>query len=131
MILMNLPLVIDTSALRDRGFRYWLGRYHGRKILPAVAYTEICVYFIGMKNKTQEQVDGMLYSMGLKIEWFRTNEARKAAELGISLSDFSNNARDYMIAAHAYTAPWVVVTYDSDFDFLGTRAKTPQEIMGA
>jgi len=116
--------------MRDTDLRYWLPKYHGRKILPAVAYTELSVYLIGVKKKTQEEVDRLLRSMGIEVEWFRHDEARKAAEIGVLCGNFKEKARDYMIGAHAYTAPRVVITNDvTHFAFLGDRVKTPLQIM--
>ena len=65
---MSTPLVLDTCALTDRGFWPWLRRYHGRKVLPSIAYTEISVFFVGSRNKTQEDVDSLLNSLGITIE---------------------------------------------------------------
>ena len=127
---MPEPLVIDTCAMRDKPFRHWLRSYHGRKIIPAVAYTELSVFLVGKKRKTQEKVDALLHSLGIEIEWYRHGEARKAVECAIQYGEFDRNFRDYMIASHAYTAPWIVVTYNTkDFEYLNRRVKTPVELM--
>ena len=54
-MLMPPPLILDTCALRDKAFRHWLITYHQRKVLPVVAYMELLVYFIGKKNKRQDE----------------------------------------------------------------------------
>ena len=70
--------------------------------------------------------------MGIEIEWFRQIEAQKAADIGVNTGDFSENARDYMIGAHAYIAPWILITYNKrDFSFLGDRVKEPYEFMNS
>lgn len=129
---MSTPLVLDTCALTDRSFWPWLKKYHGRKVLPSIAYTEISVYFVGSRNKTQEQVDSMLNGLGITVEWYRHVDARRAVEISLSNGDFSRNWRDYMIASHAYIAPWIVVTKNvKDFEWLGNRVKTPGEAQRA
>lgn len=126
---MAVPLVLDTNSLQDRDFRFWLENYHGRKVIPAVAYTELCVYFIRRKNKTTEDVDILLRKMSVEVDWYRHGQAKKAAEMG-ARGDFSSKARDFMIAAHAYTAPWILVTYNvDDFDYLERRVMTPKDVM--
>jgi predicted nucleic acid-binding protein len=123
------PLVLDTSAMRDRGFVHWLAGYHGEKLLPVVAYTELSIYMTGSRNKTQAQVDHMLRGAGIEIEWYRVQDARVAARWAV-MSGSSENLHDFMIASRAAIAPWVVVTNNlKHFSFLGNRAKTPQEIM--
>lgn len=123
------PLVLDTSAMRDRSFVHWLAGYHGEKLLPAVAYTELSIYMTGSRNKTQAQVDHMLRSAGIKIEWYRVQDARVAARWAV-MSGSSENLQDFMIASRAVIAPWIVVTNNvKHFSFLGNRVKTPQEVM--
>ena len=124
------PIVIDTCALRDRDFMRWLRDYRGRKILPVVAYTELLVHFVGTKGKTKEQVRNWLRSAGVEIEACFPIHAERAAETGVNQDDFSENARDHLIAAHAHTPPLLLTTYNKkDFRFLGRRVKTPQELM--
>ena len=126
---MSDPLVLDTSAMRDKGFVRWLASYHGEKRLPVVAYTELSIYMIGSRHKTQAQVDWMLRSAGIEIEWYRVQDARVAAHWAVQ-SGSSENLHDYMIASRAAIAPWIVVTNNlKHFSFLGNRARTPQDIM--
>ncbi len=102
---MKPPLVIDTSSLRDAGFWKWLREYHGRKVLPAVAYAELSVYLVNVKHKTQDNVDDLLRSMDLEIGWFRAGEARCTVEIAGITREFAEKARDHMIASHAYLPP--------------------------
>lgn len=126
---MSTPLVLDTCAFRDRSFWPWLKSYHGRKVLPSIAYTEISVYFVGSRNKTQGEVDHWLKGLGITIDWYRHTEAMRAVEISISMGDFSRNWRDYMIASHAFYAPWIVVTNNvKDFACLGDRVWTPSDV---
>lgn len=98
--------------------------------MPAVAHAELSVYFTGTKGKSQEEVDFMLRTMGIEVEWFRHLESCRTAEIAVQRGDFSLKSRDYMIAAHAYLPPWVIATYNvKDFDFLANRVKTPTELM--
>jgi predicted nucleic acid-binding protein len=125
---MKPPLIIDTSALRDAGFWKWLRNYHGRKVLPAVAYAELSVYLVNIKHRTQDQVDELLGSMDMEIGWYRADEARRTVEIAGMTRDFTEKARDHMIASHAFLPPWVVVTYNiKDFKFLNDRAMTPPD----
>lgn len=74
----------------------------------------------------------MLNSLGITIEWFRHAEAKRAVEISLSNGNFSRNWRDYMIASHAYIAPWTAVTKNvKDFEWLGNRVKTPDEVRRA
>lgn len=129
---MPTLLVLDTCAMRDTGFWKWLKRYNGRKVLPVVAYTELSVYFVGKRGKTQDEVDSLLHSLGIEIDWFRHDKARTAVRISVNMGDFHENWRDYMIASHAFTAPWTVVTNNvDDFAFLMPRVKTPYEIQNS
>ena len=125
------PIVIDSNVFRDLSFINWLRSYHSRKVIPAIAYTEVLVYVTSVRGKTAGSFDALLRTAGIEIEWYRKEQARSAARFGADGGDFSQNARDYMIAAHASLAPWVVITNNiQDFSFLGDRVKTPYEFKG-
>lgn len=124
------PIVIDTCAFRDREFVRWLRDYRGRKILPTAAYTELLVYFVGQKHRTKEDVRRWLGATDVEIEPMSSIHAEKAAEHGIEGDDFHDHAMDYLIGAHAHTAPLVLITNNKkDFGFLGARVWTPEELM--
>ena len=124
------PLILDTCAIRNKDFLHWLREYHGQKILPAIAYFELSIYFIGKKHREPHIVDDMLNSVGIQVGWFRQREAQDAAIIAIGDGNFRERTKDYMIASYAWIAPRIVVTYNvDDFSFLGSRVKTPDEIM--
>jgi hypothetical protein len=132
---MTVPLVIDTCAMRDSGFRNWLYAYRGRKILPVIAYVETSIYFIS-RGKTQAQVKQLMKRLGLDIEPLEGQSAHTMVEsimtAGIAPGSgpFYKMWRDHAIAGHAHTAPLTMVTYNvKDFDFLGDRVLTPQDAM--
>ena len=127
---MNVPLILDTNAISDAQFLNKIQKYHGRKILPAVAYAEVCVYFIGKKNKEQRYIDRLLRRIDIKVEPLDHHKAANAALCAIEGKDFKENARDYLIGAHAYPAPRTMVTYNKkDFWFLGDQVYSPDEIL--
>lgn len=124
----NPPIVVDTCSFDNRDFVRWLASYHGRKIISVVSYAEIQAYFICKKNKDMSYFDKMLSEVNIEIEWFRKEEAMRTAILRCEIGgDIESNFRDLMIASHAYWPPWIVITYDKDFSFLGDRVKTPEE----
>ena len=97
-------------------------------MIPAIAYTEVLVYVTGVKGKSAGSFDALLRTAGIEIGWYGKEQARAAARFGTDCGDFSQNARDYMIAAQAILAPWVVITNNTkDFNFLGDRVKTPYD----
>lgn len=127
---MNNPLILDTNIFKDKNFLYKLTSYHNRKILPVVAYAEICVYFIGQRNKSLSYVNYLLKKIDIEVEWLDQRRAENAALYGIKSGDFSKNARDYLIGAHAYPAPRTMVTYNKEhFWFLENRVYSPDEIL--
>lgn len=128
---MNDPLILDTNVFRNRDFLHKLEKHHGRKILPAVAYAEMCVYYLGKKNKSPKYVDTFLNKLDIEVDWLDQRRARDAAMYCIdSGGNFSENARDYLIGAHAYPPPRTMITYNKDhFLFLGKRVYTPDEIL--
>lgn len=126
---MPTPLVIDTCAFLDKDFVFWLQKYHGWKILPAVAYTEV-LYGLMNRGKSPEYLAKVLRSAGVDIEPFSPDLAVRAVYLAEGGNNFKKNARDYMIAAHAYTAPRIVVTNNlDDFSCLRDRVMNPRQVM--
>jgi len=124
------PLVLDSSVFKFTDFIQWLRRHHGRKILPVVAYTEISVWYVSIKGKDQSYVDDIISRARIELEWYTPHIAWRAVEFASASGDFSDHARDYMIAAHAYTAPRMIVTENKkDFAFLGDRVCSPDELM--
>lgn len=121
------PLVLDTNALADRSFREALATYTGLKRVPAVAYTELAVLALARKGAI-EPLDRILREVGIEVERFQWDEARTAAWTGVEAGDFSENARDHLIGAHAASPPRILVSRNvDDFGFLGDRVLTPRE----
>jgi len=125
------PLILDTCAMYDKDLIFWLQKYHGWKILPAVAYMEFAYHMMIDKGKTPEQVLKVLRSAGIEIEPFTPDIAFRTVLLAEgNIPDFKVNVRDYMIAAHAFTAPRIVVTNNVDhFSCLGDRVMKVQQVM--
>ena len=122
------PLIIDTCVFRDSSFIYGLKNYHGRKCISPITYIEMQVYLMGRRKKLQFHFDKILDSSNIEILTLRKEEAIAAAEIGIRNGEFNRNSRDYMIAAHAYIAPWIVITHNKrDFAHLGDRVLDPDE----
>jgi len=76
---MNVPLILDTCVFSDKQFLYNLRTYHGRKILPAVAYSELCVHFIKNKKKSHNYLDHLLNSMDIEVDELNSRRAKNAA----------------------------------------------------
>ena len=126
---MHDPLVLDTCVFNDKNFLFKLGNYHGQKILPAVAYTELCVLQIGKKHKTQEYVDHFLNKLDIKVEWYEKRVAQNAALFGIKGGDFRQHDRDYMIGAHAYPPPRTMITNNKKHFWFVSKVYTPNEFL--
>ncbi len=126
---MNLePLIIDTCVFRDSSFIQKLKNYHGRKCISPITYVEMQIFLIGKKKKEQFYFDDLLKRAKIEIMTLRKEEAVAATVIGIGNGEFNKNSRDYMIASHAYTAPWIVITYNKrDFIYLGERVLNPDE----
>ena len=94
-----------------------------------VAFVEFSVFLLH-RNKTQAEIEGLLRRFRVEIEWFKTDYGRHAASTGFQNKDFRKNWRDHMIAAHAHTAPLVLITHNTnDFAFLGNRVMNPADAM--
>jgi hypothetical protein len=116
---INDPLILDTCVFRDGSFLKKLEKYHGKKILPAVAYAEVCLYLIGKRHKKPAEVDYYINKLGIEVEWLTKTRAQYAALYGIKGEDFKDNNRDYLIGAHAYPPPRTMITYNKkDFWFI-------------
>ncbi len=126
---MPPPLVLDTNAVSDPDFLNWLKEYTGEKLIPAFAYAEVVVYIL-KKKRSVRRFDHLLRTLGIRIEYFTPEKAKVAGQLGHRFGEFSEKARDYMIAAHAASAPRVLVTENKkDFTFLGKRVMNPDEVV--
>jgi hypothetical protein len=124
------PVVLDSSVFKFGDFLYWLSGYHGDKILPAVAYTEISIWLAVKKGRSRESIHQLLRRSDITIEYYTPQIAWNAVLFGKEFGDFPDHARDYMIAAHAYTAPRMVITENKrDFIFLSPRVMDPYEFM--
>lgn len=124
---MSDPLILDTNIFSRKDFLTWLDNYHGRKKLPAVAYTEICVDYIN-RGENVRKLRNLLKRLNITIERLDTNIAERGAKWGSRGEDFSENARDYLIGAHAHTSPLKLITDNKDdFWFLKGRVLTPDE----
>ena len=123
------PLILDTNIFNRRDFLIWLETYYGRKILPIVAYAEICVKFIN-KNKI-ESLRGLLRKASIEIEFLEKNRAETCAQFGAMGKDFKDQARDYLIGAHVYPPPRTLITENKEhFWFIEEKwVFDPDEIM--
>ena len=128
---MSDPLVLDTCAMYDRDLVFKLGKYHGGKILPAVAYMEYAHHMIMDKGKSPESISRTLKIAGIEIEQFNSVMALNTVRLAEgNIPDFKENVRDYMIAAHAFTAPRIIVTNNVDhFSYIRDRVETVQQVI--
>lgn len=123
------PLVIDTNALHDKDFVKFLPTYHGRKILPVIAYIEASIHL--RAKKTTEQILELLKVLGVKVEQMTTDQAHGAIEAAIEGRDFADNAHDYLIGSFATSPQHIVVTHNKkDFTFLPDKqVLSPLEVM--
>ncbi len=125
---MTAPLILDTNVFSRRDFLNWLDTYHDKKKLPAVAYAEICVDRINQDKVGQFK--NLLDRLNINVERLDSKIAECGALWGSKGDDFSDNARDYLIGAHAHTPPLILVTSNvEDFWFLEDRVMTPDECM--
>lgn len=121
------PLILDTNVFARKDFLSWLDSYHGEKKLPVVAYAEICVDYVNRTGNTS-QVKNLLNRLNIKR--LESGIAEYGAICGSRGDDFNDKARDYLIGAHAHTAPLILVTSNvDDFWFLEDRVMTPDECM--
>lgn len=123
------PLILDTNVFSRKDFLNWLDSYHGEKNLPVVAYAEICVDYVNRTGSTS-QIRNLLNKLNINIERLESRIAEYGAICGSEGDDFNDNARDYLIGAHAHTPPLILVTSNvDDFWFLDDRVITPDECM--
>lgn len=132
---VNVPIIIDTNSLMEKGFFHWCRSYRERKVLPIIAYCEYCVGYLTTGRKTVEEIDRVLNKAGIEIKPMRNQEAIQTAQIcGVVNStkdpDFRNKWRDYMIGAYAINPPYLLVTNNiKDFKFLERRVVSPIDIM--
>lgn len=103
------PIVIDNSAFAKPDFRRWLNTYYGQKIMPSVSYAEALVHVVN-KGGTAEEFDELLRGLHVRVERTSRDHAALAAIAGSEHGDWRKTARDYLIGAHAESAPRVLVT---------------------
>ena len=127
---LKAPIVLDTNTFDRKDFLNWLKFYREEKNLPAVAYAELYVYFVGEKKQTQEGLDYLLRRLDIKFHHLGKTHCVFGGEIGLERGDFEKHCRDYLIAGHAYNPPYIVITENiKDFDFLGDRVMTVDEAM--
>lgn len=129
--MVNVPIVLDTNVLEDRTFIYWLRKYRGEKILPAVAYSECAIHAV-RKRRGLEKLNGLLRATGIIVEPMEKCHGDWAAYFcDEEDGKWKKRWRDYMIASHATCAPRVIITKDiEDFKpILGDRSMNPYEFM--
>jgi predicted nucleic acid-binding protein len=112
------PIVIDNSAFAKHDFRNWLKTYYGQKVFPSVAYSEALVHFLN-KGGTPEKFNELLEGLRVQVEWTKQAQAASAAAAGSAHGDWTDNARDYLIGAHAEDPPRIMITENvEDFSHL-------------
>jgi len=123
------PIVLDTCVFRDKSFLKWVGRYHGRKIVPTFVYAETAIHYLN-RGKRIEDLDFLLRKLKIEVESHEPKHARYTANLGFDFKDFSENARDYLISGHAYLPPCHLITNNvKDFFFLENRVHEPYDFI--
>jgi len=124
---MNEPLILDTCVFSDRSFLYKLKKYHGRKIIPAVAFCEL--YYHSLCKGKEDAIMKLFSKLDIEIEEFDARRARNAALYSKGYGKFDKNFRDYMIGSHAYPPPRKMITDNKkDFEFLEDRVLSPNEL---
>lgn len=109
---------MDTSAWAKQAFREWLAEYYGDKIMPAITYAEALVFLLD-RGEDGQTLNELLNKLRVQVEWTHRDHAALAAQAGASLGDWSDNARDYLIGAHAESPPRILVTENmQDFKHL-------------
>lgn len=106
---MSDPIVIDNSAFAKPDFRRWLKTYYGQKIMPAVSYSEALVHILN-NDGTVEEFNELLRGLRVRVEPTKRDQGAIAAQSGSHHDDWSENARDYLIGAHAASPPRILVT---------------------
>lgn len=115
---MAKPIVIDNSAFAKHDFREWLKDYFGQKIMPSVSYAEALVHVLN-KGGSADGFNDLLRRLRVRVERTNRDHAALAAIAGSNHQDWKGNARDYLIGAHAQSAPRVLVTENlKDFSHL-------------
>ncbi|MCL2142915.1 MAG: PIN domain-containing protein [Methanomassiliicoccaceae archaeon] len=129
------PLLMDTCAL-SKDFLKWLRTYNPAKSISSVTYMEYCIYMVGTKNMSVEEVSSILRHAGISIQPFGKHQAEYASEFmtrrTIERCRTCNKIdwNDCMVAAHAPIAPTVIVTENvKDFPYLDGRVITPNDAM--
>lgn len=113
------PLILDTDVFSNRDFLEELKTYHGEKIIPSVAYAELSVHYIFNKNKSAEEVRDFLRKFHITIENLDARVVNNGVLCCQDANDFKTHSRDYLIGAHAYPNPRIMITNNlAHFKFL-------------
>ena len=129
-------LILDTNALRDNDFVYWLAaNYHGDKCVPAIVYMEYKRQVLS-NGLDPTKLDKLISKAGIKIVPFTKKEADVAAELMSERMEVCKTCNkidwvDTMIYSSLGCAPTILVT-NNIVDFPDSdRVHTPEFIMKA
>ncbi len=102
----------------------------GQKIIPAVAYAELYVYYIGVKEKEQSTLDHLLRKLDTQFARMEKVNCAHGGIIGINCGEYGTHWRDYLIAAHPFNAPYIVDTENiRDSPFLEGRVMTVGDAM--
>jgi len=124
---MNDPIILDTCVFSDKSFLYKLEKYHGDKIIPAVAFCEL--YYHYLCTGKEDFILKLFSKLDIVIEEFDAVRAKNAALYSEGYGKFEENFRDYMIGSHAYPPPRKMITDNKkDFEFLKDRVLSPDEL---
>lgn len=120
-------LVLDANAFNARGFVFFLERYRGIKILPAVAAGEWYYVLCRHRGWPPERFYAELGKMGVEVESLDAELALVAASAADET--FKTKKADWLIGAHALHPGRILVTFNVA-DYPQVRRKmTPLELM--
>jgi hypothetical protein len=134
-------IALDTNAVLDRHFMFWLSHHHTVKVLSPIAYAELAFgYFTRYGDLSR--LDTMLGKSKIKIEKFSFAHARRTAEFvrrrvgeirarpgSEEFKGLWNKAwRDCAIASPVSDPSWRLITFEiNGFNFLGSLVKNPYD----
>lgn len=120
-------LVLDTNALIERGFAFFLRSYRGRKVLPSVAAAELFRHFWERRGWGPAEFFDYLHSIDVVIEPLDGRTAVSAVLAAGPAS--SERTPDNLIAGHALAAGRMLVTRNvRDFPHIERKA-TPASLL--
>lgn len=105
---MPETLVLDTHAFNERGLGHFLLRYHGKKVLPVVAASEIYHHVRVQRRWDAERFRAYLRDHGITVEPLDLGLAMVAVEAQGPM--FPENLSDALIGAHALSPGRILVT---------------------